>query len=117
MRKAAVELICTFFLVLVIGLTVIPPGAGAMAPLAIGAILMVMVYAGGPISGAHYNPAVTLAAWLRGACKAKDVIPYMAAQLLGACAASAVVGYCKAGSLVVAMQPRVGQALVVETLF
>lgn len=117
MQPLIVEWIGTFFLVLVIGLSVIDPGAGAMAPLAIGAMLMVMVYAGGHISGGHYNPAVTLAAWLRGACKSKDVLPYMAAQVLGACAASAVVGYCKAGSLVVAMQPRVGPALVVETLF
>ena len=40
----------------------------ALAPLAIGAVLMVMVYAGGHISGGHYNPAVTLAVWIRGRC-------------------------------------------------
>ena len=73
MHKALREGVGTFFLVLVIGLTVIAPGAGPMAPLAIGAMLMVMVYAGGHISGAHYNPAVTLAVWLRGKCDTKDV--------------------------------------------
>ena len=60
MQKVVVELIGTFFLVLVIGLTVVAPGAGPLAPLAIGAMLMAMVYAGVPISGAHYNPAVTV---------------------------------------------------------
>lgn len=60
-QKAVVELIGTFFLMLVIGLTAIAPGAGPFGPLAIGLMLMAMVYAGGHISGAHYNPAVTLA--------------------------------------------------------
>ena len=68
MSKYVVELIGTFFLVLTIGLVVIEPGAGAFAPLAIGSILMVMIYAGGHISGGHYNPAVTLAVWMRGRC-------------------------------------------------
>ena len=61
MKKYLVEFIGTFFLVFVVGLCVVSPGAGAMAPLAIGTTLMVMVYAGGHISGGHYNPAVTLA--------------------------------------------------------
>ena len=44
---------------------------------------MVMVFAGGHVSGAHYNPAVTLAVFLRGKCPAADVVPYMVAQVLG----------------------------------
>jgi len=56
MKKYAVEFIGTFFFVLTVGLTVLDPGAGVMAPLAIGSVLMVMVYAGGHISGGHYNP-------------------------------------------------------------
>ena len=44
----------------------IKPDIGGFAPLAIGSALMVMVYAGGHVSGGHYNPAVTLAVWLRG---------------------------------------------------
>ena len=65
MKKYLVEFIGTFFLVLTIGMTVIDPDKGVIAPLAIGATLMVMVFAGGHVSGAHYNPAVTLAVWLR----------------------------------------------------
>ena len=117
MKAALVEFIGTLFLVLVIGLTVMAPGAGAMAPVAIGAMLMVMVYAGGHVSGGHYNPAVTLAVWLRGACKGSAVPGYLAAQLLGAILASGFVQWCKAGGVVVAMQPPVAQALLVETLF
>src|SRR5512135_1988193 len=96
MKKYTVEFIGTFFLLLVIGLCVIEPGgAGAMAPLAIGTVLMVMVYAGGHISGGHYNPAVTLGVWMRGKCAAKDVPFYMVAQVLGGLAASSLVLFIK----------------------
>jgi len=83
------ELIGTFFLVFTIGMVVI---AGiASAPLAIGSMLMVMVYMGGHVSGAHYNPAVTIAAWLRGALPKGDVLPYIAAQVFGAWLAASAV--------------------------
>ena len=82
--KYLVEFIGTFFLVTTIGMTVIDPGAGAMAPLAIGSVLMTMIYAGGHISGGHYNPAVTLAVWMRGRCPTKDVPGYMVAQVVAA---------------------------------
>ena len=117
MKKLLVECVGTFFLVLVIGLTIIAPGAGPLAPLAIGAILMAMVYAGGHISGAHYNPAVTLAVWLRGKCETKDVPAYMGAQVLGAMLASLLVGVCKRGSVVTAIQPDVVPALLIEFVF
>ena len=117
MKAVLVECLGTFFLVLVVGLTVIAPGAGAMAPLAIGAILMVMVYAGGPISGGHYNPAVTLAVWLRGKCDAKDVPSYMGAQVVGAVIAALLVGVCKRGSVVTVMRPDVLPALLIELVF
>ena len=117
MRKVFVEGLGTFFLVLVIGLTVLAPGAGAMAPLAIGAILMVMVYAGGPISGGHYNPAVTLAVWLRGKCETKDVPSYMGAQVVGAVIAALLVGVCKRTGGVPALPPRVVPALLIEAVF
>ena len=89
MNKYLTELIGTFFLVLTIGCTVIPGTAGVIPPLAIGAALMVMIFAGGHVSGAHYNPAVTLAVWIRGKCDTKDVVPYVAAQVIGAILAAA----------------------------
>ncbi|PZR75744.1 MAG: porin [Chthoniobacterales bacterium] len=93
LRSYVAEFIGTFFLVLTVGCTVIPGAAGVIAPLAIGAALMVMVYATGHISGAHLNPAVTLAVFVRGRCKAKDVIPYWVAQLLAGLAAACVAVY------------------------
>src|SRR5712664_1444842 len=90
MNKYLTEFIGTFFLVLTVGCTVIPDRPGVIAPLAIGASLMVMVFAGGHVSGAHYNPAVTLAVWIRGRCETKDVLPYWAAQVLAGIAAALV---------------------------
>ncbi len=88
--KLLTEAIGTFFLVLTIGLTVITDHP-ELAPLAIGSILMVMIYAGGHVSGAHYNPAVTLALWIRGAIPAREVGPYMLAQVAGALLAAVAV--------------------------
>ncbi|HEY1719022.1 MAG TPA: aquaporin [Verrucomicrobiae bacterium] len=99
MKKYLVEFIGTFFLVFTIGMTVIDPGAGALAPLAIGAALMIMVYAGGHVSGGHYNPAVTLAVWLRGRCAAADVIPYWVSQILGAVVAACAVYFLKGDTM------------------
>ncbi len=117
MNKYLVEFIGTFFLVLTIGLVVLEPGAGAMAPIAIGSVLMVMVYAGGHVSGAHYNPAVTLAVWMRGRCPMEDVLPYMVAQLLGSAAAAAVVLFMKSNPPVQAANPDILRALLAEFLF
>ena len=118
MKKYLVELIGTFFLVLVIGLTVIEPGgAGAMAPVAIGLALMAMIYAGGHISGAHYNPAVTLAVFVRGKCDAKDVAPYMASQVLGGVLAALTVSNLKGGANVSASTLDTMSALIAELLF
>lgn len=98
MRKYLTEFIGTFFLVLTIGLAV-NGGAGNLAPLAIGAVLMVMVYAGGHVSGAHYNPAVTLAIWMRGKIQAMEVLPYMIAQIAGASIAALFVNYILASKM------------------
>ena len=99
MNKYIAEFIGTFFLVLTIGCTVIGAGAGVIAPLAIGAALMVMVYAGGHISGGHYNPAVTLGILIRGKVQPADVVPYMIAQFAGAAVAALVVGkFLRAGA-------------------
>jgi aquaporin Z len=89
MRKYLTEFIGTFFLVATIGLTVT---AGLqLAPIAIGSALMVMVYMGGHVSGAHYNPAVSLAALMRGALPAAEFLPYVIAQLAGSIVAALVV--------------------------
>lgn len=95
MAKYLTEFIGTFFLVLTIGLTVTQ--GVAMAPLAIGCALMIMVYMGGHVSGAHYNPAVSLAAMLRGALKVADLVPYWIAQIAGAIAAAVVVSLIMPG--------------------
>lgn len=81
MRKYIAEFIGTFFLVLTVGCTVIPGAAGVIPALAIGAVLMVMIFAGGHISGGHFNPAVTFAIFIRGRMELKDVIPYWLAQI------------------------------------
>jgi aquaporin Z len=91
-RKYVVEFVGTFFLVIVICMTVIG-GAGNFAPIAIGTMLIVMVYAGGPISGGHYNPAVSIAAYLRGALHFSDLLPYIVAQVLGGTLASLLGGF------------------------
>jgi len=116
--KYLVEFIGTFFLVFTIGMTVIEPnGAGAMAPLAIAAALMVMVYAGGHISGAHYNPAVTFAVFLRGKCTLADVAPYIIAQIIAAACAAFVVLYLKGDAKIVAVVINPVPALIAEFLF
>ena len=118
MNKYIAEFIGTFFLVLTIGCTGIGAGAGVIAPLAIGAALMVMVYAGGHISGAHYNPAVTVGVFIRGKVNGADVGPYMVAQLAGAAlAAVAVTKFLRAGAAVTPISPHVGPALLAEFLF
>ncbi len=92
MNKYVVELVGTFFLFLTIGTAAVLGAAPAgFAPLAIGITLMVMVYAGGHISGAHYNPAVTIAVFIRGRCEGKDVAPYIISQLIGGSLAALVV--------------------------
>lgn len=117
MNKYVMELIGTFFLVLTIGCTVVGNGAGALAPVAIGSVLMVMVFAGGHISGGHYNPAITLGVWLRGKCAAKDVAPYMISQVVGAVLAALAVKYLKAGATVTPMNLATLPVLLAEFLF
>jgi aquaporin Z len=117
MKKYVAEFIGTFFLVLTIGLTVIGAGASVIAPLAIGAALMVMVYAGGHISGAHYNPAVTIGVFIRGKVMAVDVVPYIIAQLAGAALATVVVKFFRAGAEVTPMALQIGPAFLAEFLF
>src|SRR2546423_14567908 len=91
-RKLIVEFIGTFFLVYVIGCVSLQDHV-LLGPLAIGASLMVMIFAGGHISGAHYNPAVTLGVWIRGACTTLEASFYLVAQVIGAIVPSLVAGF------------------------
>jgi len=111
MKNYIVELIGTFFLVLVIGLT--------GNPIAIGCILMVMVYMGGHVSGAHYNPAVTLGVMMRGKIEGKDAVMYMVFQVIGAMLA-ALLYYMLNGATFApapAADINVVKVLVVEAVF
>lgn len=117
MSKYVMECVGTFFLVFTIGCTVVGNGAGTLAPLAIGSVLMVMVFAGGHISGGHYNPAVTLGVWLRGKCEAKDVAPYMISQIIGSVLAALAVKYLKTGAAVTPMNLNTLPVLLAEFLF
>src|SRR5207247_10367955 len=107
----------TFFLVLTIGGTGTAASSEVIAPLAIGAALMAMVFGGGHISGAHYNPAVTLGVLIRGRLNVVDVVPYIAAQLAAAAAAAVAVKFLRAGIDVNPIAPKIGPALLAEFLF
>jgi aquaporin Z len=111
MNKYLIEFIGTFFLVLVVALT--------GNPLAIGALLIVMVYAGGHISGAHYNPAVTFAMYLIGKIKKDDAIKYVGIQLIAGFVAAVVYSFLKGKFFVPEPAAHTSwmTAFVVEALF
>lgn len=120
-RKLVTELIGTFFLVLTIGCTVIlsaQAARGIIPPLAIGSALMVMVYAGGHLSGGHYNPAVSLAAVVRGRLPAAEMIPYWIAQVAGALLAALTAKYLTGGLTETAPPfPDITKVMLAECLF
>ncbi|BBY35764.1 porin [Mycolicibacter minnesotensis] len=90
-RKYLTEMIGTFvFMFAVLGIVLSGTDCVAAVALGIGSVLMVMVYASGHISGGHLNPAVSVAAYLRGALPLNDLGPYIVAQLAGALAAFGV---------------------------
>ncbi len=76
MKKLFIELFGTYFLVLIIGLS-------SGNPIAVGFGLMVLVYTGAHISGAHYNPAVTLALFLQKEISVLDSVKYVISQIVG----------------------------------
>lgn len=118
MAKALVEFVGTFFLVFTIGMCVIDPGsAGVLTPVAIGAVLMTMIYAGGHVSGAHYNPAVSLSLALRGVLRAKELMIYFVAQLGAAASAAFVVMYLKTGAKTEPMAIQIVPAMLAEFVF
>jgi aquaporin Z len=118
MRRYATELVGTFFLVFTVCAAV--RGQEVLAALAIGAVLAAMVFAGGHVSGAHYNPAVTIAVFIRGRLPARDVLPYWAAQLVGGLLAAVAARYVvptRPASVFDMSGHRLGAGLLAELLF
>ena len=117
-QKLIAEFVGTFFLALTICTAAVHGEAGDYAPFAIAATLMVMIYGVGHISGAHFNPAVTVAVWLRGACEKDDVAPYIAVQIIaGALAALASENILVAEPSVTTLEMDTTQALGAELLY
>ena len=117
MKKYLVEIIGTFFLVFTVVATA--HVGSALAAFAIASALMVMVYAGGHISGGHYNPAVSLAACIRGALDKKELLPYMISQIVGGALAVCALKLA-VGSSVVTFEPSefsLKGLLIAEFLF
>lgn len=116
--KYLYEFIGTFFLTLTIGMSVLGANnAGALAPLAIGSILAVFVYAGGHISGAHYNPAVSLAVYIRGKLSSQDLFFYWGAQILAGLVGGALTLYFKGAGAATPLQLDTVKSLLAEFLF
>lgn len=115
-RKLIVEAIGTFFLVTTVGLIVTAATPSPLGALAIASVLMVMVYAGGHISGAHYNPAVTLAVLIRGKTTATEAVGYWVVQFLAGAAGGAVAKAMATGQIP-SLTPEVGPAMLSEFLF
>ena len=118
-QKLTTEFIGTFFLSLTICTAAVYGTADDYAPFAIASTLMVMIYAGGHISGAHYNPAVTVSIYLRGACDKDEVLPYIASQIIAAVSAAFVVErlLLPADALSPEMADLGTEAIVAELLF
>lgn len=115
-RKLVVEFVGMFLFVFTVGMATNKAGAGALAPLAIGAVLMVMVFAGGHVSGGHFNPAVSTAVFLRGRMVANEFAAYVVTQFLAAVIAGFVVRYVGGREAHQAVASS-GKMLVAEFLF
>ncbi len=117
-RKLAVEFIGMFIFVFTVGMaTESANKSGAvLAPLAIGSLLMVIVFAGGHVSGGHYNPAVSTAVFIRGKIKANEYVAYMVTQFVAAALAALLVN-AVGGKQTAGVTASAGKMLVVEFLF
>ncbi|MDE2784792.1 MAG: aquaporin [Gemmatimonadota bacterium] len=117
MGRYLTEFAGTFFLVFTIGLTVLQETSAA--PLAIGAVLAALVYMGAHVSGAHYNPAISIVILLRGQLDRRDLLPYIAMQIAGATAAALMVRLVTGRFLTLAPGAGVSPAvaLAAESLF
>jgi aquaporin Z len=116
--KYVYEFIGTFFLVFTVGMTVLAPNsAGLLAPLAIGSALAVMVFAGGHISGGHYNPAVSFAVFLRGKLSMKDLGRYWVVQIIAGVVAGYLTIYYKGTPTQAPLPLETLKAFIAEFLF
>lgn len=116
--KYAYEFLGTFFLVFTIGMVVLEPAAAlGFAPLAIGSVLAVMIFAGGHVSGGHYNPAVSLAVFIRGKISSRDMLIYWAVQLVAGAVAAFVVLYLKGSPTVTPIGIDIVKAFLAEFIF
>jgi aquaporin Z len=117
-RKLAVEFIGMFLFVFAVGMaTESANKSGAvLAPIAIGSVLMVMVFAGGHVSGGHYNPAVSTSVFVRGKLKINEYLTYMSTQFIAAALAGLLVNAIGEKQLA-ATTAATGKMLVVEFIF
>lgn len=116
-KALVAETLGTFFLMLTFGLILVPPGPGAMIPFGAGAMYAALITFGRPVSGGHFNPAVSLAAAIVGALGWLRLLPYWVAQLLGAAVAATAVWLIKGGAAPEALVADPGPALLLEFLF
>ena len=115
-RKLVVEFVGMFLFMFTVGMATNTAGAGALAPLAIGSVLMVMVFAGGHVSGGHFNPAVSTAVFLRGRMASNEFVPYVVTQCVAAMIAGLLVRYV-GGSEAATPVASAGKMLIAEFLF
>lgn len=102
LKKYIVEFIGTFFLVLTICMTSYSKVSADLQPLAVGSMLMVLIYSMGYLSGAQFNPAISLAVYLRGRINLKEMAFYWLAQIIGAIAAAMMT------AVLISAKPPVG---------
>ncbi len=118
-NKLIAEFIGTYFLYLIIGMCVTPPGAGALTPLVVGVGLTALVYSCGHISKAHFNPATTVAYFFAGTHPRKAFLPFVAVILVGAvCAALTLLALNPEGlTQVTAIEINTLRVIVAEFAF
>jgi aquaporin Z len=115
-RKLVVEFIGMFIFVFTVGMATNKAGAGPLAPLAIGSVLMVLVFAGGHISGGHFNPAVSTAVFIRGRMSSTEYGAYMVTQFIAAALAGLTVRVV-GGHETAAPVGSAGKMLIAEFVF
>lgn len=118
-NKLIAEFIGTYFLYLIIGLCITPPGAETFTPLAVGVGLAALVYSCGHISKAHFNPATTVTYFCAGTHPIKECIPYVITILAGATLAAFTVGLLNPEGLtqVTAIEIDIVRVIVAEFAF